>query len=75
MNSRLRSLTRRLSVLLYFDYLVTLPDEIRRIWGARFTGATVLFLLNRYVPMAGYVVILVSLFNPPWTLSVCHQHL
>lgn len=58
------------AALLYFDYAITLPDEVRRIWGARFTGATVLFVMNRYVPMVGYVVILVSLFHPPWTLSV-----
>lgn len=61
------------AVLLYSDYVITLPDEIRRIWGARFTGATVLFLLNRYVPMVGYMVILTSLFHPPWTTSGCNM--
>lgn len=59
------------TAILYFDYLVTLPDEIRRIWFSRFTGATVLFLLNRYVPIIGYIPILLSMVAPPWDIVVC----
>jgi len=57
------------AALLYFDYIITLPEEVRRIWGARFTGVTALFVMNRYVPMVGYMVILMSLFHPPWSTS------
>ncbi|KAA1470555.1 hypothetical protein DENSPDRAFT_879796 [Dentipellis sp. KUC8613] len=36
--------------LLYYDYFLTLPDEIDLIWGSRWTATKVLFLLNRYIP-------------------------
>ncbi|KAL5514434.1 hypothetical protein ACEPAG_2522 [Sanghuangporus baumii] len=55
--------------LLYFDHVITLPLEVRRIWCARFTGATVLFLLNRYVPFFGYIPVVFGMFNPPWTIT------
>ncbi|KAI5119073.1 hypothetical protein M0805_005491 [Coniferiporia weirii] len=54
--------------VLYFDHAVTLPTEIQRIWCTRFTGATALFLLNRYVPFFGFIPILLSLFNPPFSI-------
>ncbi|KLO16077.1 hypothetical protein SCHPADRAFT_870069 [Schizopora paradoxa] len=57
------------ATLLYFDFFVTFPDEIRRFWRSRFTVATLFFVLNRYVPLVGYVLILLSLFNPPWTID------
>ena len=31
-----------------YEHLVTLGEEIRLFWGGKFSGATVLFLLNRY---------------------------
>ena len=58
------------TAILYFDYLLTLTTEIRRIWTARFSGATLLFLLNRYVPLVGYIPVMVSLFDPPWSIEV-----
>ena len=56
--------------LLYFDHAITLPLEIRRIWCTRFTGASLLFLINRYVPAFGYVPVVLGLFNPPWNIHV-----
>ena len=38
------------------DWILTLPDEIRVIWSGKMTGAKVLFLLNRYLWIALYVV-------------------
>ncbi|KAL5498765.1 hypothetical protein ACEPAH_2120 [Sanghuangporus vaninii] len=55
--------------LLYFDHIITLPLEVRRIWCARFTGATFLFLLNRYIPFLGYIPVVFGMFNPPWTIT------
>ncbi len=34
--------------LLYYDFIVTFPDEVKCIWQRKFTGATVLFFFNRY---------------------------
>ncbi|KAI0827780.1 hypothetical protein BC628DRAFT_1338288 [Trametes gibbosa] len=36
------------AVLLWYDSLVTWPDEYRRIWKRKFTGATVVYLVMRY---------------------------
>ncbi|EIW54180.1 uncharacterized protein TRAVEDRAFT_92176, partial [Trametes versicolor FP-101664 SS1] len=41
--------TLPLTALLWFDFVLTLPDEYRRIWRRKFTGATVIYLLIRYV--------------------------
>ncbi|TDL17545.1 hypothetical protein BD410DRAFT_794241 [Rickenella mellea] len=57
------------ATILYYDYLATLPEEMRRIWTARFSGATLLFLLNRYIPVFGYIPVLYALFDPPWTIT------
>ncbi|KAI0083642.1 hypothetical protein BDY19DRAFT_1051727 [Irpex rosettiformis] len=39
------------TALLFYDYLLTLPQEINNIWGRKFTLPTMLFLLNRYFSM------------------------
>ena len=39
-----------------YDWLLTLPDEIRVIRSGKTTGAQVLFLLNRYLWIAGNIV-------------------
>ncbi|KAI0629547.1 hypothetical protein C8Q77DRAFT_1220240 [Trametes polyzona] len=36
------------SALLWFDFALNLPNEYRRIWSRKFTGATVVYLLMRY---------------------------
>ena len=35
-------------VLLYYEYFITLADEIKLVWQRRWTFATVLFMLIRY---------------------------
>ncbi|KAI0351958.1 hypothetical protein OH77DRAFT_1498209 [Trametes cingulata] len=37
------------SALLWFDFALTLPEEYKRIWRRKFTGATVVYLLTRYI--------------------------
>ncbi|KAI0778846.1 hypothetical protein BD413DRAFT_119713 [Trametes elegans] len=40
------------TVLLAYEYLVTFDREVNLFWRRRFTGASVLFLLNRYLPLS-----------------------
>lgn len=40
------------TALLYYDFLLTLPDEIRLVWQAPIRLATVLYLLVRYISLA-----------------------
>ena len=46
--------------LLVYDHILTFPGEVRFIWGRRFSGATVIFTLNRYVTLFGKIVLPVS---------------
>jgi hypothetical protein len=41
--------------LYMYDFLLTLPDEVKYIWQGRKTWMFYVFLINRYFPMA-YVV-------------------
>ena len=37
------------TALVFYEYAITLGQEIDMFWKRRFTGATALFLLNRYL--------------------------
>ncbi|KAL1948797.1 hypothetical protein VTO73DRAFT_10603 [Trametes versicolor] len=52
------------SALLFADTLMTLTSEVQRIWRRKFTGATAVFLVTRYVAVAERIVLLVSVFLP-----------
>ena len=43
-----------------YEYLITLGDEVELFWGKRFTGASLLFFLNRYL----------NIFQTAWTIAV-----
>ncbi|TFY63232.1 hypothetical protein EVG20_g6405 [Dentipellis fragilis] len=42
--------------LLFYDYFLTLPDEVDLVWGSRWTATKVLLLLNRYIPFLDAVL-------------------
>ncbi|KAI0760593.1 hypothetical protein C8Q74DRAFT_1372429 [Fomes fomentarius] len=52
------------SVVLFADSIFTLTDEVQRIWGRRFTGATLIFLLTRWVAVAERIVLVTSVVLP-----------
>lgn len=53
------------TILLYYDYLLTLPDEIRCIWKRKFSFATVLFFVNRYVTLLYRTLMIIQML--PWS--------
>ncbi|KAI8974520.1 hypothetical protein BD414DRAFT_424359, partial [Trametes punicea] len=59
--------------LLGYDYLLTLHREIRLVWMHKLSGATVLFLLNRYMIILLYAIdmITISPINPKVPLHRC----
>ncbi|KAI0334549.1 hypothetical protein GY45DRAFT_1242288, partial [Cubamyces sp. BRFM 1775] len=57
--------------LLVYDYLLTLRHEVRFVWSRKFTGATVLFLLNRYIIILVYLVDVITLFPIISKVSAC----
>ncbi|KAH9852435.1 hypothetical protein C2E23DRAFT_730893 [Lenzites betulinus] len=61
-------------VMLFFDIAITFGDEVEKIWKQRFTGATVLWFLNRYLSPLGYIVIIVSFHDPSWSKDTCQRY-
>ncbi|KAI9062447.1 hypothetical protein FKP32DRAFT_1677387 [Trametes sanguinea] len=49
-------------VLLAFEYVITLDREVRLVWGRKTTGATVLFVLNRYWLFFEYITQVITMF-------------
>jgi hypothetical protein len=46
-------------VILYYDYLLTLNDEIRFLWPAkRLTVMTSVYYMNRYITLLGHLPLL-----------------
>ena len=48
--------------LLFYDHAVTFVDEVQRIWRRKFSGATLIYLLTRYVATLERITLLASLF-------------
>ncbi|KAH9841103.1 uncharacterized protein C8Q71DRAFT_743429 [Rhodofomes roseus] len=40
--------TISISVLIVYEYIITIADEVRHFWHGRFTGSKILFFMNRY---------------------------
>ncbi|KAJ3985970.1 hypothetical protein F5890DRAFT_1067195 [Lentinula detonsa] len=55
---------------LYWDHLITFPDEIQYLWNRSIGGSTALFFFNRYFASLGNIVVTVSLFSSGLTESL-----
>ncbi|RDX52294.1 hypothetical protein OH76DRAFT_1500807 [Lentinus brumalis] len=42
--------------LIFFEHILTFGDEVEMFWKQKFTGATVIFLLNRYLILVSYLM-------------------
>ncbi|OBZ79303.1 hypothetical protein A0H81_00413 [Grifola frondosa] len=52
------------SAVLFFDFLVTIGLEVRFIWGRKFTGATVVYFINRYATLAERIILIILSLLP-----------
>jgi len=59
--------------LWFYDYIITLPDEIRCAWPGRKSPVFVLFLLNRYWPLLYLIWLSVATWCPGYTKSMCDK--
>ena len=55
------------AALLWFDWTVMFPLEMRRIWRRRFTGATVVYFLNRYTALFRRIFVILEALS--WNRS------
>ena len=51
------------SVILYYEYLLTLPEEVHYFWRKRRTLVTILFFLNRYLNLLVNVPLILQTFG------------
>jgi Family of unknown function (DUF6533) len=51
--------------MLYYDYLLTLPDEIRYIWRAPWRLSTLFYIFCRYALVANLIYHLSIKTDPP----------
>ncbi|TDL16073.1 hypothetical protein BD410DRAFT_649015 [Rickenella mellea] len=58
------------SVIVFYDYVLTLPAEISEIWRAKRSGAQVLFVMTRYSFIANIMLQYILSFNANPTDSV-----
>ncbi|KAF9466478.1 hypothetical protein BDZ94DRAFT_1319363 [Collybia nuda] len=50
-------------VILYYDYALTLPDEVERFWATRsLTWASSFFYINRYLTLLGHIPVMVQYY-------------
>ena len=42
-------------VIIFYDYFLTIDDEVERFWDRRPSMPTVLFFMNRYLPLLSIV--------------------
>ncbi|KAA1473126.1 hypothetical protein DENSPDRAFT_779191 [Dentipellis sp. KUC8613] len=52
-----------LAALLYYDYFLTLPAEVSRIWSRPTSRAALWFFINRYIPFFGDIAVSVFSFT------------
>jgi hypothetical protein len=57
-------------VVLYFDWLLTFSQEVETFWKSKLTGPTVLFLLNRYIPIIGVILEMSAYFTDVFSPEV-----
>ena len=50
------------AAILAYDYLLTFPREVQFVWTRKFSPATALFLLNRYLIVLLYFLVFITLF-------------
>lgn len=57
----------RLAVLFCYEYAITFDEEVRCVWKRRISGASVLFILNRYIMLVASLASIVKVIPFPAT--------
>ena len=50
-------------MFLVYEYVITFDLEVHMFWHGQWTGASILFFMNRYVPILAYVVTLLEFIS------------
>ncbi len=53
-----------MTVVFYYDFALTMPQEIKHIWSSKLKIVNVLVIALRYITAIGYIPVLVLTFAP-----------
>ncbi|KJA28852.1 hypothetical protein HYPSUDRAFT_197005 [Hypholoma sublateritium FD-334 SS-4] len=56
-------------VLYLYDHLLTLPEEVERVWSQPLTFASLLFYINRYITHCQFIILQVEFYETKWPIS------
>ncbi|OSD03712.1 hypothetical protein PYCCODRAFT_1434104 [Trametes coccinea BRFM310] len=57
--------------ILYYDFVLTIPQEIERFWSRKLSWPSFLFFLNRYLSVIGHIPVIIEFFGViPESVSV-----
>ena len=56
-------------VIVLYEYTLTFPDEVNLFWKQKITGATVLFMANRYLVVGLYASYSIWSMLPPSAMN------
>ena len=62
-------------VLIILDHVMTFTDEVQRVWRRKFSGATLIYLITRYVATFERITLMTSLFLQTNSDQVCLGHM
>lgn len=64
------------TVILYYDYFLTLSKEVDRFWHPRpHSWASIMFFANRYIALLGHLPFLYRVYGDPCKVMVGLIHL
>lgn len=58
--------------MMWYDAIITIGQEVEHIWKKKFSPFTVLWFMNRYLPLFGYIPVMISL-HAQWSPEACHK--
>ena len=64
------SLQRFLVALAFYEHAITFGVEVQQVWRRDISGATILFLLTRYLTLIDRILAIISLWQLHY-LNVC----
>ncbi|KAI0632837.1 hypothetical protein C8Q77DRAFT_849115 [Trametes polyzona] len=60
--------------LLYYDFVLTIPQEVERYWRRKFSFPSFLFYLNRYMSVLSHIPVIIEFFGVfPETFQQYHR--
>lgn len=57
----------------YYDFVLTIPEEVKYLWCSRFKIINLLVIALRYISAVGYIAVLMASFPPSASRSTSND--